>query len=61
MPSQLLKAFDKNGNQVQIEVDLSKGLTVEAIPTDLQWSLKTVDQTLVPNTTEWIGGRERRG
>lgn len=60
MPSQLLKAFDKNGNQVQIDVDLSKGLTVEAIPTDLQWFLKTIDQN-VYNTTEWIGGRERRG
>lgn len=61
MPAQLLKATDKNGNPVQIEVDLSKGLTVEAIPTDLQWPLKTVDKNLVSNTTEWIGGRERRG
>lgn len=60
MPAQLLKAFDKNGNPVQIEVDLSKGLTVEAIPTDLQWPLKTIDTVNTSETTNWVGAMKKR-
>lgn len=60
MPVQLLKATDKNGNPVQIEVDLSKGLTVEAIPTDLQWSLKTIDTVNTSETTNWVGAMKKR-
>lgn len=59
--AQVIKGTDVNGAPVQMTVDLSKDVIIEGIPTDLQWKLKTIDETLVSNTTEWIGGRSRRG
>lgn len=61
MPAQLLKGTDVNGFDVQMTVDLSKNLTIEDIPGELEWELKTIDDQHTAETTEWIGGRERRG
>lgn len=58
--AQVIKGTDKNGNPVQIEIDLSKGLTVEAIPTNLQWSLKTIDTVNTSETTNWVGAMKKR-
>lgn len=58
---QVVKGKDANGNDVQIMVDLSKGLIVEDIPTNMEWNLKTIDEVQVSNTVSWIGGREKRG
>lgn len=59
--AQVIKGKDINGNAVQMTVDLSKDLIIENIPDELEWELKTIDEHLVSETTEWIGGRERRG
>lgn len=58
--AQVLKGTDMNGNPVQMTVDLSKGVTIENIPAELQWKLKTIDENLISETNDWVGAMKKR-
>jgi len=52
---------DFNGMPVEIDVDIEKGLLVNDIPEEMEWSLSTLDENEDGEITEFVGGRGKRG